>query len=515
MKDCDHDQVDKKRQKNPLAFFFRHKPYFLCGGNYKSEVPFMIKGIFGAPLECAAQCGTLTPYGLSVPDPVNCCFTEILARGLRVEGLFRLSGAAMEVEQLQEQFDQPPTYGKYLDLTKNDIHAITSLVKKYLRHLPDPVIPIAYHQQFLQLQVDWKHGDRDLVFEWARMIKNEFPTTHYHVMHYIILVVSWIQHYQHLNLMNPEALAVVLAPICSGLEKNISTGSGNKISSGLRGGGGNQYYYQQQPLQQHLLESVDQIVAENLKWTNVWTLLIQHHDILLDYWRPTDSNGGNYHYTAADLGARGRSGLGANPIFWQRHSVPSSSIESGVDTPLPWTQSTMTVPEEDMMMGSVNNDDDDDDDDEDDNGVQRTITGRPIGASPLLPPTAATPASSGSDERYGVIVMRKQQNYRRRHLPGVAKDDEHIYLYDTPLPPLPIPELHSRHTTTNDNADGDTDNTLADGTTSGYSSNSNNKTITSSGNNRSNSKNKKKRFILRRPKSIASLQPRVKTSSLF
>lgn len=123
----------------------------LIGNLYPLE-QYIVKGIFGAPLECAAQCGTLTPYGLSVPDPVNRCFTEILARGLRVEGLFRLSGAAMEVERLQEQFDQPPTYGKYLDLTKNDIHAITSLVKKYLRHLPDPVIPLAYHHQFLQLQ---------------------------------------------------------------------------------------------------------------------------------------------------------------------------------------------------------------------------------------------------------------------------------------------------------------------------------------------------------------------------
>lgn len=111
----------------------------------------MITGIFGAPLEFAAQCGTITPFGLSVPDPVNRCFSEILARGLRIEGLFRLSGAAIEVEKLQHEFDKPPTYGKYLNLKENDIHAITSLVKKYLRSLPDPVIPSAYHQLFLNL----------------------------------------------------------------------------------------------------------------------------------------------------------------------------------------------------------------------------------------------------------------------------------------------------------------------------------------------------------------------------
>lgn len=111
----------------------------------------MITGIFGAPLEFAAQCGTITSFGLSVPDPVNRCFNEILERGLRIEGLFRLSGATVEVEALQMEFDKPPTYGKYLDLKNNDIHAITSLVKKYLRTLPDPVIPSVSHSSFLQL----------------------------------------------------------------------------------------------------------------------------------------------------------------------------------------------------------------------------------------------------------------------------------------------------------------------------------------------------------------------------
>lgn len=35
-------------------------------------------------------------------------------------------------------------------MTRCDIHALTSLVKKYLRSLPDPVIPTLYHRQFLE-----------------------------------------------------------------------------------------------------------------------------------------------------------------------------------------------------------------------------------------------------------------------------------------------------------------------------------------------------------------------------
>jgi adenylate kinase len=39
---------------------------------------------------------------------------------------------------------------KKADMTRCDIHALTSLVKKYLRSLPDPVIPTLYHRQFLE-----------------------------------------------------------------------------------------------------------------------------------------------------------------------------------------------------------------------------------------------------------------------------------------------------------------------------------------------------------------------------
>lgn len=71
--------------------------------------------------------------------------------GLLTEGIFRLSGAAPEVEQLQQDFDKPPTYGRYLDLSQSDIHAITGTVKKFLRQLPDPAIPTISHEKFIQL----------------------------------------------------------------------------------------------------------------------------------------------------------------------------------------------------------------------------------------------------------------------------------------------------------------------------------------------------------------------------
>ncbi|KAI9323341.1 Rho GTPase activation protein [Dichotomocladium elegans] len=108
------------------------------------------KSLFGAPLSHAVQerSPLVTPHGLIVPDPVAKCFAEIMKRGLTIEGLFRLSGAASDVRQLANEFDQ---YNKDIDLSTHDIHTITGVAKKYLRALPDPVIPRPFHSSFLQI----------------------------------------------------------------------------------------------------------------------------------------------------------------------------------------------------------------------------------------------------------------------------------------------------------------------------------------------------------------------------
>ncbi|KAI9020824.1 hypothetical protein CLU79DRAFT_219613 [Phycomyces nitens] len=72
--------MDRKRHRNPLSFLLNHKN--ALWSNLKDPKK--------------AQCGSMTPQGLCVPAIVHRCFTEIMDRGLHVEGIFRLSGAASE-----------------------------------------------------------------------------------------------------------------------------------------------------------------------------------------------------------------------------------------------------------------------------------------------------------------------------------------------------------------------------------------------------------------------------------
>lgn len=45
------------------------------------ETKLTLLGIFGASLGYASQWSSLQPHGLTVPDPVAKCFTEIIKRG--------------------------------------------------------------------------------------------------------------------------------------------------------------------------------------------------------------------------------------------------------------------------------------------------------------------------------------------------------------------------------------------------------------------------------------------------
>ncbi|KAI7864373.1 Rho GTPase activation protein [Spinellus fusiger] len=270
----DPEPKSKKWQSNPLAFIMKSSQHlFGSSTRYNSVQPkaSMIKGIFGAPLEYAAMCGSMTfntPLGLCVPDPVHCCFSEIMKRGLAIEGIFRLSGAASEVLELESQFDQPPTYGKHLDLSHYDIHSIVSVIKKYLRNLPDSVIPFAFHDRFLQA-ADPQRSSCEIITSLSLIIA-ELPVAHNHLLHYIIILASHIQSHESTNMMNPEALATVLAPVCTGLEHTL-----RDIPSALR---------KKKPKQ---LSKTDMyhVIQRNTQWTQVWAFIIEHHEDMLQNWK--------------------------------------------------------------------------------------------------------------------------------------------------------------------------------------------------------------------------------------
>lgn len=198
--------------------------------------------------------------------------------GLKTEGLFRLSGATSEVVQLQKAF----TYqGEHVDLTAYDIHSITSFIKKYLHHLPNAVIPAEKHDDFLSLASLSKDQAIPKLIDLIALL----PHRHSHLFHAILSLASHIQHYAHINMMNPEALAVVLAPVCTGIEKTIQilpkkTSKRNK----------KQQQDQERPhrLQRINTADIEQFIRTNARWTLLWKWMIEESDIVVSATSPYD-----------------------------------------------------------------------------------------------------------------------------------------------------------------------------------------------------------------------------------
>ncbi|KAI9269087.1 Rho GTPase activation protein [Phascolomyces articulosus] len=291
MNEGEIDGVSKGR-KNPFLFF-KNKYQFLYhsvptkkgGSIINTNKSRTNKSLFGASLEVALiEYGSRTPSRLFIPEPIYRCVHEIIRRGLHVEGIFRLSGAASEVEQLCQAFEnsysmqhhqQHPTHhdnyhlrynnnnNVILDLSNHDIHAIASVMKKYLRCLPEPTIPAAYHHQFIQ------HADQmgilaDLVIS--------LPRAHFHLISFIIELASHIQQYQYINMMNPEALAVVLAPVCTGLDHRLKEIPAFAAIN------------HKKKCSTEAAAALDQLVQANAQWTRIWTLMIENHQFFLNKW---------------------------------------------------------------------------------------------------------------------------------------------------------------------------------------------------------------------------------------
>uniref|UniRef100_A0A8D1VPE5 Rho GTPase activating protein 24 n=2 Tax=Sus scrofa TaxID=9823 RepID=A0A8D1VPE5_PIG len=102
-------------------------------------------GIFGQKLEDTVRYEKRYGNRLA-PMLVEQCVDFIRQRGLKEEGLFRLPGQANLVKELQDAFDcgEKPSFD-----SNTDVHTVASLLKLYLRELPEPVIPYAKYEDFL------------------------------------------------------------------------------------------------------------------------------------------------------------------------------------------------------------------------------------------------------------------------------------------------------------------------------------------------------------------------------
>ncbi|XP_061887274.1 rho GTPase-activating protein 24 [Entelurus aequoreus] len=164
-------------------------------------------GIFGQKLEETVRYERRFGNKLA-PMLVEQCVDFIRQRGLHEEGLFRLPGQANLVKELQEAFDcgEKPLFD-----CNTDVHTVASLLKLYLRELPEPVIPFHKYEDFLSctklLGKDDDAGTKEL-----RKLVQGLPPVNYNLLKYICRFLDEVQSYSGVNKMSVQNLATVFGP---------------------------------------------------------------------------------------------------------------------------------------------------------------------------------------------------------------------------------------------------------------------------------------------------------------
>ncbi|XP_049818032.1 beta-chimaerin isoform X2 [Aethina tumida] len=163
-----------------------------------------VKGAFGIDLTTF-----LTAHKAELPFVVTKCVSQVEARGLTSEGIYRLNGFADEIEAIKMAFDEG---GEKTDLNMEkcpNVNVITGALKLYLRVLPIPLITFEAHPLLIDAI---QHKNQDLKLSSIKHALLSLPKGHYDTLKFMMEHLNTVARHSPINKMTESNLATVFAP---------------------------------------------------------------------------------------------------------------------------------------------------------------------------------------------------------------------------------------------------------------------------------------------------------------
>ncbi|CAL8099899.1 unnamed protein product [Orchesella dallaii] len=146
--------------------------------------------------------------GNDIPAVLKCCAEFIEKRGI-VDGIYRLSGITSNIQKLRNLFDEDKIPNLDDDIAiKQDIHAVSSLLKMYFRELPNPLCTYQLYDKFVTAA---QASDEERLFR-MREVVHELPPPHYRTLEYLMKHLARVAQRSNETGMTPKNMAIVWAP---------------------------------------------------------------------------------------------------------------------------------------------------------------------------------------------------------------------------------------------------------------------------------------------------------------
>ncbi|KAJ8265404.1 hypothetical protein COCON_G00145030 [Conger conger] len=146
--------------------------------------------------------------GQAIPLVVESCIRYINLYGLQQQGIFRVPGSQVEVNDIKNSFErgEDPLTDVQSD---HDINSVAGVLKLYFRGLENPLFP---KERFLDLLATIKLDSGAERAHHIQQVVVTLPRTIIIVMRYLFAFLNHLSQYSDENMMDPYNLAICFGP---------------------------------------------------------------------------------------------------------------------------------------------------------------------------------------------------------------------------------------------------------------------------------------------------------------
>ncbi|RDB29694.1 Rho GTPase-activating protein 27 [Hypsizygus marmoreus] len=148
-----------------------------------------------------------------IPKIIRICIQEIDRRGLESEGIYRVSGRHAIVQALQHDIEKDEGSFEF-NSQKDDVYAVASLLKLYLRELPEPVFKFPLHERMQHTEDLADHKANNFMLLRSKM--RRLPSVHQATLKAIVEHLARVVTFSEKNKMDAKNLAIVFGGVIFG-----------------------------------------------------------------------------------------------------------------------------------------------------------------------------------------------------------------------------------------------------------------------------------------------------------